>query len=638
MKKIAIRTGTGSTLALLGALALLSCVSGPPLGREIDAGGMIRQSSPYNELPVAADQGEDPALRRIAEQRLFWKQKRTPDGDDSTALLHVKVLAINDFHGQLSAGKTVGNRPVGSAPVLAAYLASAGKGMERRTIIVHAGDHVGASPPASALLQDEPSIGFLNMLVNRHCSQKHHGAGDLFAGPGDPMPSGGQYAVRTPIDPRCNLVATVGNHEFDEGRAEMLRLIYGGDHPLGPFLEDPYQGARFPYVVANVVDTQIGKPILPPYDVKEVEGIPIGFIGAVLKETPSIVTADGIAGLAFLDEADSINRYVRELQAMQVRSIIVLLHQGSSQTDVPPMNGPDAGLRGAVVDIVNRLDDEVDAVISGHAHSYTNTIVKNAGGAEILVTQAFSAGTAYSDMDLQVDRATKDIMGKSAAVITTYADAGPGLEPDPRVAALVAAAEKKVAPLVTRVIGTVAQDITRGQTAAGESALGNLIADAQRAACDADIAFVNPGGIRADLRSGQVTRGILFAVQPFRNTLVRIKLTGQQIFDLLNQQWALPEAPRFLQVSGLTYAWDNAVPADDRVIAVKKDGMPIDRNKTYTVVVNDFLAGGGDGFTVLRRGTDREPGPVDIDALIGYLESMPHPISASVDGRIERRN
>ncbi|HEY0469697.1 MAG TPA: metallophosphoesterase, partial [Polyangiaceae bacterium] len=204
--------------------------------------------------------------------------------------LKVKLLGFNDFHGQLSTGKLVSNRPVGSAGVLSSYLKAAQAGIENQTIIVHAGDHVGASPAASALLQDEPSIQWLNMLANSSCT----------------------YADK--LNDACNVVGTLGNHEFDEGKTELLRLLNGGNHLSGPFLEDPYKGARVPYISANVVDEVTNRPILPPYVIKRVQGVPIAFVGAVLEATPTIVTPTGVAGLKFLDEADAANSYVPEIK------------------------------------------------------------------------------------------------------------------------------------------------------------------------------------------------------------------------------------------------------------------------------------------------------------------------------------
>lgn len=378
------------------------------------------------------DEEDRPEVRAAAAQVVSWRIDAASAAVDPRSLQHVQILAINDFHGQLSAGRRVANRPIGSAPVLASYLKAAQAGQENQTFIVHAGDHVGASPAASALLQDEPSIMFLNFLANNQCFPNK------------------------PTRARCNIVATLGDHEFDEGKDELLRLIEGGNHPAGPFLEeDEYEGARFPYVSANVVDEKTGEPILLPYVVRTVKDTNIAFIGAVLKETPTIVTPTGVAGLQFLDEAEAINRYVVELKAKKVRAIVVLIHQGGVQTSYAgptnPLAGPVTGT--AIADIVARLDDEVDVVVSGHAHQFTNAIFRNRNGKEILVTQAFSAGTAYGDIDLDIDRRSKDVVAKSASIITTFADAGPGLTPHPEVAELVMTAEETVAPLVNRVIG-----------------------------------------------------------------------------------------------------------------------------------------------------------------------------------------
>lgn len=559
----------------------------------------------------AEEEDDRPETRALAKKRVQWRAWK---GEKPADLIDVRILAINDFHGQLSEGRRVAGRPVGGAAVLAAYLKAAQMGMEEQTLIVHAGDHVGASPPASALLQDEPSITFLNLLANKDCSR------------------------RDPFKPSCNLVGTLGNHEFDEGVEEMLRLIEGGNHPLGPFLEEPYRGARFPYVSANVVDAESGKPILRPYVIKKVKGMPIAFVGAVLKETPTIVTPTGVAGLAFLDEAESINRYIPELKKQRVRAVVVVIHQGGTQATFPGETQPNGLVNGAIVDIVSRLDDEVDLVISGHAHSFTNAILKNSNGKEILLTQAFSAGTAYGEIDLSIDRKTRDIVAKSAAIVTTFADEGPGLTPDPAAAQLTAAAEEEVAPLVNQVIGEAAVDILSTQNAAGESAMGNLIADAQRAAMGTDFAFMNPGGIRASLNAGPATWGELFTIQPFGNSLVRMDLTGQQIYTLLNQQWLNQPFPRIMQISGLTYTWDNNLPIGNRIVEVRKDGMPIDPAASYSVTVNSFMAAGGDNFTVLPQGLNQVGGPVDLDALIAYVQGLPQPFSALIEGRIVRLN
>ncbi len=565
-------------------------------------------ASPAGSFAVSDD---DPSIRVAAERRVCWNDDHLTSVTTPGQLIHIKILAINDFHGHLSAGQTAGKRPVGGAAALVSYLKKAEQGIEDKTIIVHAGDHVGASPPVSALLKDEPSIMFMNTLANKYC-------------------------VRSSGDPRCNMAATLGNHEFDKGLHEMRRLIFGGNHPDGPFLENPWRGALFPYVSSNVVDTKTGKPVMPPYVIKDVGGMRIAFIGAVLKDTPSLVTASALAGLTFLDEADSINKYIPELMAKHVDAVIALIHQGGYQASYQGATLPGKTVEGPISDIVSRLDDKVDIVISGHTHSFINALLKNRRGKDILVTQAFSYGTAFADIDMDMDRTTKTIIRKSASIITIYDDAGPGLTPDAAVSKLVAAAEAKVGPVIHRIIGRAATDISSVQNSAGESALGNLIADAQRLAFGADFSFTNPGGIRSDIHEGPATWGQLYTVQPFSNYLVKMKLTGRQIYDLLNQQWLNQPHPRMLQVSGLTYTWDEMRPACNRVVEIRRNGRLIKPASVYTVVVNSFLAGGGDNFKVLTAGTDRITGAVDLDALIAYIWKLPQPFSAQIEGRIKR--
>jgi 5'-nucleotidase len=535
--------------------------------------------------------------------------------------LKVKILGLNDFHGQLSAGKTVSSRPVGSAGVLSAYLNAAQAGIESQTIIAHAGDHVGASPAASALLQDEPSMQWLNLLANGSCS----------------------YADKA--NDACNVVGTLGNHEFDEGKSELLRLLNGGDHVSGPFLEDPYRGARFPYVSANVVDEVTNQPILPPYVIKRVKGVPIAFIGAVLEATPTIVTPTGVAGLKFLDEADAANSYVPELKAQGVKSVVLLIHQGGSQSSYTTATNTsltNSALNGAdILNVVTRLDDEFDVVVSGHSHSFTNVLVTNNGGKKILVTQAFSASTAYGDIDLTIDPVTKDVVTKSAKIVTTFADAAPGNAPDPAAVAITSAAEARVAPLVNQVVGSSPVSYTRNQNTAGESALGDIIADSQNLAEGTQFAFMNPGGIRADLvvpaGGGNFTWNDLFTIQPFGNTLVKMDMTGAQIKAVLEQQWQ-PTVTRFLQISGLGYTWDATLPVGSRIVELHDAaGSALDPSATYSITCNNFLATGGDGFTVFTGGLNQVGGPVDLDALIEYTEHH-NPLPAPTTGRVLRLN
>lgn len=627
-------------LACFSVIATLFLGAGSVLSPSFAEPSVQHHSHEWDRDDEADDTIE---IRQDAGRKLEW---RSPEfqREEKDALLHVQLLGINDFHGQLSEGRRVANRPVGGAAVLAAYLHAAQQDLNdpdlpERTFIVHAGDHVGATPPESALLQDEPSIGFLNLLANQYCRYE-----DRRNDPGHRQGWSDEEAKEDRRDrrlhPKCNLVGTPGNHEFDEGKDELFRLLDGGNHATGPFLENPYRGARYPTVSSNVVAEETGKPILPPFVIKQVKGVRIAFIGAVLKETPSIVTPTGVAGLKFLDEADSINRYVRWLRTTAgIRTFVVLIHQGGRQTTYEGPTQPGGLINGQeIVNIVSRLDDDVDVVVSGHAHSFTNALLKNQNGADILVTQAFSSSTAYGDIDLMINRHTRNVVAKSAAIVTTFGDAGPGLTPNAQVADLVAQAQAKVAPLVNRVIGEAAGELLRTENPAGESSLGNLIADAQRAALGTDFAFMNPGGIRADLSAGPVTYGELFTIQPFGNSLVRMDLTGQQIYDLLNQQWANQPFPRILKTSGLTYTWDNNRPIGDRIIQVLRNGFPIDRQATFSVTVNSFMAAGGDNFTVLLQGRNQVGGPLDLDALIAYIQSLAQPFSAALEGRIVRLN
>lgn len=571
-------------------------------------------SSTWNQLrlseppePRTDEESETVAMREAAAQPVVW-QSEAADGRPDR-FTQIRILGINDFHGHLSAGQRVEGRPVGGAAVLASYLNRAAP-----TFIVHAGDHVGASPPESSFFQDEPSIAFFNLLGNRHCSFENR------------------------MDARCNLVGTPGNHEFDEGTKELLRLIEGGNHPTGPFFDAVYRGTTFPYVSSNVIDRVSGRTILPPYVIKEAGGVRLAFIGATLKETPSIVPPTGIADLRFLDEASSINAVIRRLQEEEgMHTFVVLIHQGGKQPAYQGMTLPDGAVDGQeLADIVWKLDDDVDVVVSGHSHSFTNALLKNRHGKEILVTQAFSYGTAYADIQVAIDRGTGDVMEKRAAIVTAFADEGPGLTPDPQAALLVAQAEATAAPRAQRRIAAAAKPISRVENEAGESALGDLIADAQRAALDTDFAFMNPGGIRTDLPAGPLTYRDLFAVHPFGNNLVSMSLTGQEIYDLLNQQWVGQTRPRILKISGLTYTWDSRRPIGDRIVDISRNGTPLDRESQYSVTVNDFLAEGGDNFLLLKRGHHRKGGPVDVDALIAHVTALPQPFDPPAQDRISR--
>ena len=560
-------------------------------------------------MAISVQAETETELRDMAYQKIEWQ---SPDYNGKTIPLH--LLSINDFHSQITAGLEVDGRPVGSAPVLAAYLKAAEAGTKGATFILHAGDHVGASQPLSALLQDEPGIMFFNMLGNNQCrSEGHYGPG-------------------------CNLVGIPGNHELDGGVREMLRLIRGGNHAQGPYLQNPYQGANFPYICANLVEATTGKPLFPPYVVRLVEGVPVGFIGALLQQAGSFIPPENLEGLKVLDEADTINRYVKELQAQGVHAIVAVMHQGGFQQPASGSSSP-ALLGGDIASVVKHLDDEVDVVFAGHTHTFHNILAENSHGKKMLVVQAWPKGTGYADIHLEISRASSDIVAMSSQIVTTWADRGPGLTPDIRVAALVNRVEDMGHTIAEQVIAKAARPISRATNAAGESALGDLVADAQRKAMGTDFAFINSDGIRADIAPGGITKGDHYSVQPFNLNLIKLELTGQQIFDLLNQQWSRLDGQRqFLQISGLTYTWDASRPTGQRIVAVMKDGKSLKTGKVYTVTVNEYLAGGGDDFTVLTQGANPVVGPFVADALIQYVQAQPQPLNGDIAGRISRLN
>jgi len=513
--------------------------------------------------------------------------------------INVQMLAINDFHGHLQPGTpgTVtidGKRvPAGGAAFLATHLDRL-EAENRNTLRVATGDLIGGSPLITSLFAEQPAIEALDAMDF-----------DL---------------------------SVVGNHEFDKGYRELLRLQNGdGDFP----------GADFGYLAANVVKESTGRPILPPYAIERVGGVRVGFIGVVTKTTPTIVSAEGIEGLKFLDEAETINRYVPELRKRNVGAIVALVHEGGAHTGT---FNECANLTGAIVPIVKGLSRAVDVVLSGHTHQGYNCRL---GGRPVISGLAF--GRLISDIDMVFDRRTRDLIATKSRNVPVTQD----VAPDPELQALVERYEKESAPLANRVIGSATADLTREATPAGESALGDLIADAQLAATKvngAQIALMNPGGIRSDILTqpasaggeavGEITFGEAFAVQPFGNSLTTLTLTGEQLRQVLEQQFDNPSPGerRILQVSaGFAYSWDASRPAGQRVdpASMTLDGAPINATTTYRVTVNSFLADGGDQFAVLREGTDRVGGGQDIDALEAYLAAN-GPIGAPARDRITR--
>jgi 5'-nucleotidase len=509
----------------------------------------------------------------------------------------VQILALNDFHGNLlpptgSSGR-VGTIDAGGVEYLATHVNNL-RAENPNTVVVSAGDLIGASPLLSALFHDEPTIEAFNLI-------------------------GLDYNA-------------VGNHEFDEGVTELLRMQEGGCHPVDGCLDgDGFAGAEFQFLAANVVREDTNKILFPAYKMRSFAKAKIAFIGMTLEGTPSIVTPSGIVGWRFLDEADTVNALIPQLKARGIETIVVLIHEGGAQTSDADINGC-VGISGAIVDIVNRTDDEVDLFISGHTHRPYNCVIDGRP-----VTSAFSFGRLVTDVDMTIDVDT----GEPTSISINNRIVTRDVPKDSLLTALIDKYNAFAAPIANRVIGSITADITRTINAAGESALGDVIADGQLEATTppelggAVVAFMNPGGIRADLTfagsptgegDGNVTYGEMFTVQPFGNNLVTLTLTGAQIDTLLEQQFDNPVVgqSRILQVStGFTYSWSASAPTGSKVdiASIMLNGVPIDPNGTYRVTVNSFLADGGDNFFVLTQGTNRLGGAVDTDAFEAYFQA-----------------
>ncbi len=517
----------------------------------------------------------------------------------------LQLLAFNDFHGNLeppsgSSGRIPvpgGTVNAGGVTYLATHLQQLRAG-HANSITVSAGDNIGASPLISGYFHDEPTIEALNALK---------------------------------LD-----IAAVGNHEFDEGSAELLRMQNGGCRPSTtdpidscPDPDHPFAGADFQYLSANVVRKDTGETLFPAYQIRNVDGVRVAFIGLTLEATPTIVTPSGVAGLTFKDEAETVNEIVRQLERRKrIETFVVLLHEGGIQSP-PGFINDCAGMSGAVVGIVSQLSPRVDAVISGHTHQPYDCQLPNAAGKKILVTSASSFGRLVTDVDLRIDRATGDVTQAQAENVIVTRDVPTDAAED----AIIAKYNALIADVKNAVVGSITADLTRTGNAAGESALGDVIADAQHEAADnefgAQFAFMNPGGIRADIvcDPGEVSPcpvifNELFTSQPFGNEMVTLDLTGAQIDQVLEQQFDNPAVgqQRFLQVSdGFTYTWSTSGAVGNKVSNITIDGVPIVPTTTYRATMNIFLSGGGDNFTVLAGGTNRVTGPVDLDALVAYF-------------------
>lgn len=548
----------------------------------------------------------------------------------------VQLLSFNDLHGNLeppqgSSGTVTETQPDGTAKAVPAggveYLANAlrtARKGHRYSITAAGGDMIGASPLLSGLFHDEPTIEALNKI-------------DLD-------------------------VTAVGNHEFDEGRAELKRIQNGGCHPKEGCYEEgkTFPGADFPYLAANVTDEKTGKPILKPYTVWKRNGVKIGFIGVTLEGTPDIVTAEGVKGLKFHDEVKTINKYAKELNRKGVKSIVALIHEGglpasSSYNYDCDSGGPGSGISGPIVDIAKNITPKVDALVTGHTHSAYACTIPDPSGAPRTVTSAASFGRLYTDTTLTYDRRTGDIVRTKVKSANHVVDRQQPKAAD--MTSLISRWNTLAAPIANRPIGYISAEISGRGSGSYESPLGDVIADAQLEALSpadkggAQLALMNPGGIRSDLAyaasgsegDGVVTYGEAFTVQPFTNMTNVIDLTGDQLITALKQQvsGSNEASPKILQVSrSLTYTLDLTKTGANRVVAdsVKLNGEAIDPAKTYRVAINEFLAGGGDGFPVFKEGKNKLVGPSDLDAFTAYLgahSSATSPLAPPAADRIK---
>ncbi|MFF9205345.1 bifunctional metallophosphatase/5'-nucleotidase [Streptomyces sp. NPDC014986] len=542
----------------------------------------------------------------------------------------VQLLSFNDLHGNLeppagSSGRVTEHQhdgttrtvDAGGVEYLATHLRNAREG-NRYSVTAAGGDMVGASPLMSGLFHDEPTIEALNKL-------------DLD-------------------------VTAVGNHEFDEGAAELARLQNGGCHPTeGCYTDEEFGGADFPYLAANVLDDRTGKPVLEPYWVWKKQGVKVGFIGVTLEGTPDIVSAEGVKGLTFKDEVETVDKYAKVLQRQGVKSIVALIHEGgfpASSAYNYDCDSPGAGdgISGPIADIAKHITPQVDALVTGHTHNAYACTIPDPAGKPRTVTSAASFGRLYTDTTLTYDRATGDIARtavKSANHVVTR-----DVPKAPDMTALIDKWNTLAAPIGNRPIGYVSGDIDRNGT---ESPLGDLIADAQLAYArkldpSTALALMNPGGIRAPLTyaaggaegDGVVTYAEGFAVQPFANTVNLQDFTGAQLVQVLKEQvsGSNQAAPKILQPSGgLTYTLDLTKSGADRVVtdSIRLNGSAIDPAATYRVAANSFLAGGGDGFPTLGQGTNDLVGEDDLTALEQYLtanSSAANPIAPPKADRV----
>ncbi|OFW16096.1 MAG: hypothetical protein A3F70_10360 [Acidobacteria bacterium RIFCSPLOWO2_12_FULL_67_14] len=530
----------------------------------------------------------------------------------------VQLLAINDFHGALepASGGTgrIGTTDAGGIEYLATHVETL-KAAQPNTIVVSAGDNIGATPLLSSFFHDEPTIEALNLAGLQ--------------------------------------LSALGNHDLDEGWWELSRIQKGGCHPVDGCQDGtPYDGARFTYLSANVTldprraDPEMlaragiqgtdPRPLLPAYAIREVDGVRIGFIGIVLEELPAVILPASIRGLTVGPEADGANAAARALRAQGVRTIVVLMHEGGDQAGggINTCSHISADL----VRVVERMSDDIDVVVSGHSHQSYNCTIDGK-----LVTSAASSGRLITDIDLRIRRSDGDVEAKSARNLVVTRDVGK----DAAQTALISRYRPAAEALSNRVVGSITATLSRTTNPAGESSLGDVVADAlldaarETPGANPDLAIWNPGGIRTDLvaepgrDSTPVTFGQAFSVLPFGNELIVKTVTGKVLLQMLEDQFG-PERARIMQVSnGFSYAYDPSRPRGGRILrdSVRIQDRPLELSKGYRLATSNFLWDTGDGMAALAQGTDPLLVGIDYELFASYL-SRRSPIRPGPQNRI----
>lgn len=541
------------------------------------------------------------------------KDKRPGGKGGNPNLTSVQLLSFNDYHGHLEATDPPLNAtldpsqtPVGGAEYLSSKLTELrGDAPGGNSLTVAAGDLIGGSPFLSGLFHDEPSVESLNAMG---------------------------------LD-----VSSVGNHEFDEGTDELLRMQNGGCHPTDGcyFPDQPYQGADFQWLAANVVKKDGSGTLLPGTSIKNIAGTKVGFIGMTLEATPTLVSPAGVSSVEFRDEVQTANQQAQVLKKQGVKAIVVLLHEGGYQSGT--YQGCE-GISEPITQIAAQMTPEVDQIVSGHTHQPYVCSLPDPEGNPRLVTSAADYGRVVTESTMVINKRSGEVMRDRSTATNHLVERTTA---DPKQTAIINKWKSLSEVVGARVIGTVAEDILGDSSGDRgiETPMADMIADSILAATDgadeggAQISFMNVGGVRASLRyapkytegPGEVTYKEAYDVLPFGNRIVTVSMTGAQIEEALEQQYQPVEArgsrPMLaLGVSeGFTYDWDASQPQGSRVVAgsMALNGTPIDPNATYRVSMYNFLAEGGDLFSAFTEGTDLTGGPEDLAALEAYLGANP---------------